>query len=171
MFSFLKRDTVDKDAARRWRDAVTAEARLPEPFLKGWITDTIYGRFNMVTLVATLAMRRLRDEGKEGLALSKAFSELLFSDFDHALRENGVGDSSIARRIRKMGEEFYGVAKAIDEALDMGGPQVHVADVIKRNSIQLDEQKALDLASHIIALSERVERLPESAILKGPDAL
>ena len=108
MFGWLKRNPVDKGAAKRWRDAVTTEARLPEPFLKGWVTDTIYGRFNMVTLIATLAMRRLRMAGGDGRALSKAFSELLFSDFDHALRENGVGDSSIARRIRKMGEEFSG---------------------------------------------------------------
>ena len=123
MFDWLKRDKVDKEAARRWRDAVTTQARSPEPYLKGWISDTIYGRFHMVALVATLAMRRLRAEGREGQALSKAFSEMLFSDFDHALRENGVGDSSIARRIRKMGEEFYGLAKAIDVALEMGGPQ------------------------------------------------
>ena len=93
MFGWLKKSSIDKDAARRWRDAVTAEARLPEPFLKGWVPDTIYGRFNMVTLVATFAMRRLRDCGADGRALSKAFGDLLFSDFDHALRENGVGDA------------------------------------------------------------------------------
>lgn len=84
MFGLFKRNSVDKTAAKRWRDAVTTEARSPEPYLKGWVSDTIYGRFNMVALVATLAMRRLRVQGQEGQALSKAFSELLFSDFDHA---------------------------------------------------------------------------------------
>jgi cytochrome b pre-mRNA-processing protein 3 len=170
MFDWLKRDTVDKEAARRWRDAVTAQARAPEPYLKGWITDTIYGRFNMVTLVATLAMRRLRAEGREGQKLSKAFAELLFSDFDHALRENGVGDSSIARRIRKMGEEFYGLAKAIDAALEMAGPQKEVAAVLRRN-IQPDQEKAMLLADHVIVLSERVDQLPDTEILSGPDAI
>jgi cytochrome b pre-mRNA-processing protein 3 len=170
MFDWLKRDRVDKDAARRWRDAVTTQARSPEPYLKGWISDTIYGRFHMVALVATLAMRRLRAEGREGQALSKAFSEMLFSDFDHALRENGVGDSSIARRIRKMGEEFYGLAKAIDVALEMGGPQAEVAAVLKRN-IQPDQDKAMHLADHVITLSERVDRLSKEDILAGPDAI
>lgn len=169
MFGLFKRDKIDKDAARRWRDAVTAEARAPEPFLKGWVTDTIYGRFNMVTLVATLVLRRLRIEGSEGRALSKAFSELLFSDFDHALRENGVGDSSIARRIRKMGEEFYGLASAIDGALELGGPQKELAKVLQRN-VQPNEEKALELATHLIALSERVDRMPDEEVLTGPGA-
>ena len=170
MFDWLKRDKVDKQAARRWRDAVTAEARSPEPYLKGWISDTIYGRFHMVALVATLAMRRLRAKGREGQNLSKAFSELLFSDFDHALRENGVGDSSIARRIRKMGEEFYGLAKAIDAALEMGGPQGEVAAVLKRN-IQPDQEKAMLLADHVVKLSERVDQLSDEEILAGPESI
>ncbi|MEL7112290.1 MAG: ubiquinol-cytochrome C chaperone family protein [Pseudomonadota bacterium] len=149
---------------------MTTEARSPEPYLKGWVSDTIYGRFNMVALVATLAMRRLRVQGQEGQALSKAFSELLFSDFDHALRENGVGDASIARRIRKMGEEFFGLANAVDAALELGGPQREVAKVIQRN-VQPDEAKALQLADHLIALSERVDRLSDADVLAGPDAI
>jgi len=170
MFGLFKRDKVDKDAARRWRDVVTAEARAPEPFLKGWVTDTIYGRFNMVTLVATLVLRRLRAEGGEGRALSKSFSELLFSDFDHALRENGVGDSSIARRIRKMGEEFYGLASAVAGALEVGGSLQELAKVLQRN-VQPNEQKALELADHLLALSERVDRLSDEDVLNGPSAI
>lgn len=170
MFGLFKRNSVDKTAAQRWRDAVTTEARSPEPYLKGWVSDTIYGRFNMVALVATLAMRRLRAQGRDGQALSKAFSEMLFSDFDHALRENGVGDASIARRIRKMGEEFFGLANAVDAALELGGPQQEVAKVIQRN-VQPDEAKALQLADHLIALSERVDQLSEADVLAGPEAI
>mgnify|MGYP001794575261 FL=1 len=170
MFGWLKKSTVDKDAVRRWRDAVTARARLPEPYLKGWVSDTIYGRFNMVTLVATLALRRLRACGAEGRVLSKAFAEMLFSDFDHALRENGVGDASIARRIRKMGEEFYGLAKAIDEALEAGAPQKEIAAVLQRN-VQPDRDKAMALADYLLLLSERVDDLSDATALAGPDEI
>ena len=146
MFGRFKKGKADPVAVGRWRDAVTKMAREPEPYLRGWTPDTIYGRFHMVALVATLAMRRFRALGAEGKSLSKAFSEMLFSDFDHSLREHGVGDSSIARRIRKMGEEFYGLASAVDEALDQGGPDKHLAEVIRRN-IQHDNGKALELAN------------------------
>lgn len=170
MFGWLKKSSVDKEAARRWRDAVTAEARLPEPYLKGWVPDTIYGRFNMVTLVATFAMRRLRDCGADGRALSKAFAELLFSDFDHALRENGVGDASIARRIRKMGEEFYGLAKAMDEALEADAPQKEIAAVLQRN-VQPNFESAMALADHLIPISERVDALSDDTAIAGPEAI
>lgn len=170
MFNWFKRKSVDKEVARRWRDAVTAQARVPEPFLKGWVTDTVYGRFNMVTLVATLAMRRMRGVGGDGKALAEAFAELLFSDFDHALRENGVGDSSIARRIRKMGEEFYGLAKTVDEALDAGGPKTELIAILQRN-VQSDEEKAKGLAHYLLDLNVQVEDLSDAQVLAGPDAL
>ena len=168
MFGWLNKTKADPDAVRKWRDAVTKLAREPEPYLRESTPDTIYGRFHMVALVATLAMRRFRDQGTEGKALSKAFSELLFSDFDHSLREHGVGDSSIARRIRKMGEEFYGLASAVDEALEQGGPDKSLAQVIQRN-IQPDGEKALELARYVLDLNQRVERVPEAQILAGPD--
>ena len=170
MFGWLKNTNTDPVAVRKWRDAVTNLAREPEPFLRGWTPDTIYGRFHMVTLVATLVMRRFREVGSDGKALSKAFSEMLFSDFDHALREHGVGDSSIARRIRKMGEEFYGLAAAVDEALEQGGPDKHLAAIIQRN-VQSDGQKALELAGYVLELHARVEQLPTEVILIGPDEL
>lgn len=170
MFNWFNRKTVAKDVVRRWRDAVTGQARVPEPFLKGWVTDTVYGRFNMVTLVATLAMRRMRELDGDGRALSKAFSELLFSDFDHALRENGVGDSSIARRIRKMGEEFFGLAKAIDAALDAGGAKKELTAVLQRN-VQADEEKAKGLALYLLELNVQVEDLSDAQVRAGPDAL
>jgi len=170
MFNWFNRKAVDKGVAQRWRDAVTAQARVPEPFLKGWVTDTVYGRFNMVTLVATLAMRRMRDLGGDGKMLSEKFTELLFSDFDYALRENGVGDSSIARRIRKMGEEFFGLAKVVDEALDAGGAKKELIAVLQRN-VQSDEEKAKSLALYLLELNVRVEDLSDAQVRAGPDAL
>ena len=167
MFGWFKKANADAGAVRKWRDATTRIAREPEPYLRGWTPDTIYGRFHMVSLVATLVMRRFRDAGREGQALSKAYAELLFSDFDHSLREHGVGDSSIARRIRKMGEEFYGLAKAVDEALEQGGPDKHLSEVIQRN-IQHDPEKALELAKYVLDLNERVERIPAELIPVGP---
>ena len=87
-----------------------------------------------------------------------------------ALRENGVGDASIARRIRKMGEEFYGLAKAMDEALEADAPQKEIAAVLQRN-VQPNFEHAMALADHLIPISERVDALSDGAALAGPDAV
>ena len=170
MFGWFKRTHPDPVSVRRWRDAVTAAARSPEPYLREWVPDTIYGRFHMVALVATLALRRLKACGAAGRAISKDFAELLFSDFDHALREHGVGDSSIARRIRKMGEEFYGLAGAVDKALDEGGGDKALADVIQRH-VQADLGKAQELAVFVRDMDVKIERLSDDTVLKGPETL
>lgn len=170
MFGWLNRKSVDPAVIQRWRDAITAAARNPEPYLREWVPDTIYGRFNMVALVSTLAMRRLRECGSDGRAMTKKLTDRLFSDFDHSLREHGVGDSSIARRIRKMGEEFFGLAKAVDAALEQGGPHKALAAVIQKN-IQPDAEKAGELAEFIIDLNEQVERLSQADLLAGPESL
>ncbi|MEL7042431.1 MAG: ubiquinol-cytochrome C chaperone family protein [Pseudomonadota bacterium] len=170
MIKLFNRKQANKAAVKRWRDAITAQARLPEPFLKGWVTDTVYGRFNMVALVAALAMRRLRDFGQEGRTLSQAISEMLFSDFDHALRENGVGDSSIARRIRKMGEEFFGLVKAIDEALGATPAKPALIAVLQRN-VQPDEADATALAAYMLDLNVDIEDLSEGEVQAGPERL
>lgn len=170
MLSWLNRKKANPEIVGRWRDAVTAAARAPEPYLRQWVPDTLYGRFNMVSLVATLAMRRLRRVGSEGEQISKGLSERLFSDFDHSLREHGVGDSSIARRIRKMGEEFFGLAKAVDAALEQGGAEKTLAVVLQKN-IQPDAEKAGELAAYVIELNETVERLSDDQVRAGPESL
>lgn len=170
MFGWLNRKSVDPAVVQRWRDSITTAARNPEPYLREWVPDTIYGRFNMVALVSTLAMRRLRDCGSDGRTITKKLTDRLFSDFDHSLREHGVGDASIARRIRKMGEEFFGLAKAVDAALEQGGPHKALAAVIQKN-IQPDAEKAGELSEFIIVLNEQVERLSQTDLLAGPESL
>lgn len=170
MFGWLNRKAVDPAIVQKWRDAITTAARVPEPYLREWVPDTIYGRFNMVALVSTLALRRLRACGSGGRAIARKLTDRLFSDFDHSLREHGVGDASIARRIRKMGEEFFGLAKAVDGALEQGGPHKALAAVIQKN-IQPDADKAADLAEFVIVLNEQVERLADEDLLSGPESL
>ena len=170
MFGWLNRSRQNKVIIARWRDAIMAKARSPEPFLNGWVEDTLEGRFQMVALVATPVMRRLRASGASGQALSKQVSEALFSSFDHALREQGVGDSSMPRRIRKMGEEFYGLARALDLAMADAASDTDPVAVIQRN-VQPDADKASQLAGLVKQLDADLGQLTEDAILRGPASL
>ena len=55
----------------------------------------------------------------------------------------------------------------VDEALEQGGPDKHLSEVIQRN-IQHDPEKALELAKYVLDLNERVERIPAELIPVGP---
>ena len=108
---------------------------LPDLYEKGLASDTFDGRFETVTLHSALIMRRLRDHGETGRKLSNELYKLVFEGFDHALRERGAGDSSIARKVRGLGERFFGLARAIDTAFEGEDQHAELRAVLVRNAI------------------------------------
>ena len=106
-------------AAGRKLHAFAVEAgRRPHFYAELGVPDTPDGRFELIVLHAALVMRHLRDAGETGKAVSQEMFDAMFSDFDAALREMGTGDTSVGKKMRKLGEAFYGRAKAYDAALE-----------------------------------------------------
>jgi cytochrome b pre-mRNA-processing protein 3 len=93
-------------------------ARDPAWFETLGVPDTLDGRFDVVGLFAALLIRRLRILPPPGAALAQAVFDAMFSDMDFNLRELGVSDMSIGRRMRAMLEAFHGRALAYDGPLD-----------------------------------------------------
>src|SRR5262249_22654300 len=81
----------------------------------------------LLVLHAFLLFRRLAQEGAAGRDLAQAVFDRMFDDMDDVLRESGVGDLSIHRKIRGMSEAFYGRIKAYDEALAGEGAALEAA--------------------------------------------
>ena len=103
-------------------------------------------------------MRRLKTLGGEALIVSEKLGETLFDRFDYAYREEGVGDASIARKVRKLGERYFGLARALDAALDSDDEEV--ANVLTRNGLGEGNTTALvklarETDNHLQALSEQ----------------
>lgn len=144
-----------KKVAKAWNLAISTKAREPQPFAAGYVPDTTEGRFHMVTLVTTLVLRRLRSIEPDGRDIADAVYRQVFASFDYALREQGVGDSSIARKVRKMGEEFFGLARAVDAALDGAETETKLSDVLVRNGIT-PADKAGWLAAWVIAREQEL---------------
>jgi cytochrome b pre-mRNA-processing protein 3 len=97
--------------------AAVAAAREPFLYRTLGVADTLDGRFDLVCLYTFLLVRRLRREAEPGPALAQAVFDAMFSDMDVTLREMGVGDLSVGRRVRAMWEAFNGRAHAYDAAL------------------------------------------------------
>jgi cytochrome b pre-mRNA-processing protein 3 len=97
----------------------TAVAAAREPHLYGrlGVPDTLDGRFEMVGLHAFLLIRRLQREVSPGPELAQAVFDAMFSDMDVTLREMGVGDLSVGKRVREMWEAFHGRAAVYEATL------------------------------------------------------
>ncbi len=112
--------------------AVTAErARASFLFESCGIPDTLDGRFDALALHAALVIDRLHRE-PDGEALAQAYFDAMFRHLDLTLREIGVQDLGVGRRIKIMAEGLQGRALAYRQALTgMGEP---LAEVLRRNA-------------------------------------
>jgi cytochrome b pre-mRNA-processing protein 3 len=100
--------------------AAVEAARAPVYFQALGVADTLDGRFDLVGLFAALVIRRARALPAPGPALAQAVFDAMFADMDFNLRELGVGDLSIPKRMRAMWEAFHGRALAYDAPLEAG---------------------------------------------------
>ncbi|MBN9563068.1 MAG: ubiquinol-cytochrome C chaperone family protein [Alphaproteobacteria bacterium] len=96
------------------------------------VPDTLDGRFDMLGLHAALLIRRLRQCPEPGPAIAQAVFDAMFSDMDRNLREMGVSDLAVGKRVRAMWEAFHGRAQAYDAALDANDPDA-LAAAVSRN--------------------------------------
>jgi cytochrome b pre-mRNA-processing protein 3 len=112
--------------------AAVAAAREPVYFERLGVADTLDGRFDLVGLFAALVIRRLRGLPAPGPALAQAVFDAMFADMDFNLRELGVGDMSIAKRMKAMWEAFHGRALAYDVPL-AAGDAAGLAAALARN--------------------------------------
>ena len=114
----IGRDKPQERAGFTLYNAVVAAARDPYLYTTLGVPDTLDGRFDMVGLHASLLIRRLRREAPPGPALAQAVFDAMFSDMDINLREMGVSDMSIGKRVKAMWEAFHGRASVYAAALD-----------------------------------------------------
>ncbi len=110
-----------EESARNLYAGIMEQARQPEFFLACGLPDTVDGRFDLLVLHVFLVMHRLKQDRAETAELSQALFDVLFQDMDESLRELGVGDMGVGRRIKTMAEGFYGRILAYERALEQGG--------------------------------------------------
>ena len=99
--------------------AIVAQARLPGFYRDYAVPDTVKGRFDLIVLHLALVLDRLA-EVPALRGLGQGIFDRFCQDMDHNLREMGVGDLTVPKQMRRMGEAFYGRAKAYREALAAG---------------------------------------------------
>jgi cytochrome b pre-mRNA-processing protein 3 len=136
--------------------AAVAAARSPFLYRELGAPDTIDGRFDLVGLYVFLLIDRLRRAAPPGPDLAQAVFDAMFSDMDVNLREMGVGDLSVGKKVRTMWEAFHGRSVAYAAPLEAGDASA-LAAALARNvwrSVEPASEGAKRLAR--LAAAQRV---------------
>jgi cytochrome b pre-mRNA-processing protein 3 len=142
MFLRPSRRQAQRESIERLYGAIVAQSRLPSFYLDYGVPDTPEGRFDLLVLHVHLAYRRLaEDEATHGDA--QELFDYFIADMDAAMRELGVGDMKVGKKMRGIGEAYYGRANAYDAALKENGDEALVS-VLQRNVFGGNETRKVE---------------------------
>lgn len=163
---FFRKDPA-VEAGEALYAAAVAQARAEPLYARFGVPDTVEGRFEMVTLHVYLILRRLRGEAGARKVGQKLF-DVMFQDMDRSLREIGVGDLSVARKIRTLAENFYGRVGAYEDALQDGARPDMLAAALGRNVYEDESaEHAQMLADYVRVAAASVADQPADDLTAG----
>jgi cytochrome b pre-mRNA-processing protein 3 len=149
---------------------IVTQAREPLFYRDLAVPDTVNGRFDMLVLHLWMVLRRLKPvEG--GLELSQALFDRFCDDMDANLREMGVGDLTVPKRMQAFGEAFYGRTAAYDLALAAGSEPLAQAlckNILNGEGSEQARALAVYAEAVIAGLAEFDEAALRSAAWKFP---
>ena len=128
---FLDLDSHDPRAVALYA-AVVDRARTPSFYTALKVADTVDGRFDMIVLHLFLILNRFPKEDRKNPVL-RALLEEHFTDMDNSLREIGVGDLRVPKKIHRMIDALYGRFETYEKALSGPTPVEDIAGALARN--------------------------------------
>lgn len=145
------------------------QARQPAFYTSLGVADRIDARFELYTLHVLILFLRLKQDGERGEVAAQKLFDVYISSLDHTLRELGVGDVSVGKKMRKLGEALYGRMSAYEKALRVGDREGLQAS-IARNVFESEDPAAGEiLTRYAVESHERLAVQSISAVEKAPD--
>jgi cytochrome b pre-mRNA-processing protein 3 len=162
---FTKARTPSRGTIEAIYGMIVTQAREPAFYRDYAVPDTVNGRFDLLLLHLWLVLRRLKTvEG--GAALSQGLFDHFCGDMDDNLREMGISDLKVPKRMQAFGEAFYGRTAAYDMALTDG--REALAQAIARNILNGENiDKARLLAAYAEATMAALDRLDAAELVGG----
>lgn len=107
MLSWLRAKSRTGRTATELYGSIVTQARRREFYIDHGVTDTPEGRFSLIVAHLFVALERLRVEGEAGQELARAVVETFVADMDASLREMGIGDFGVPKRVKKAAAALY----------------------------------------------------------------
>ncbi len=148
--------------------SVVAAGRQPALYARWGVPDTPIGRYEAIGLHMILFLHRTRGGSEAMEQLSQDVLDEFFLELDHSIRELGVGDAGVPKRMKKLGKMFYGRMKPYWTALDENNVE-NLADAVIRNVSpeNMDGLNGHAIATYMIKGAEQLSALTDDAVLRG----
>ena len=147
--------------------AIVAEARQPDLYLTHGLPDTVMGRFESLSVHVFLFLARCRDDAALK-PLAQDLVDRFIADVEDSIREIGIGDPSVPKRMRKLAGMFYERVAAYDPPL-WAGDAVGLGAALKRHALPADasDASAFGLATYMLDKKAAFDAVDTAAIMAG----
>jgi len=132
IFGLFRKRNHNQIIVVRQYDVLTSMARQPVFYTDYDVPDTVMGRFELLSAVMILFFRRTRSSATSGQELAQEIIDAFFEDIDYSIRELGIGDNSVPKRMKKLAGMFYGRLESYAAAMD-GNDRDALAAALRRN--------------------------------------
>jgi cytochrome b pre-mRNA-processing protein 3 len=165
MIFWLFRHRINRKLIDRLHGEIVAAARQENLFNDYGIADTFEGRFEAVTLHAVLVLRRLNSMPPPAPEIAQELADVVFRHFEFALRETGVGDISVPKKMKGLAEAFLGRGAAYDAALRAS--EQALTTTLSRN-VYADRTNSSRLVRYVEAVDAALAQASLDAFTIGP---
>lgn len=168
MLGRIQQRRARRKLAARHYEAIVEQSRETAFYADFGVPDTMLGRYEMVCLHAYLVLTRLQRENEECARVAQTLHDLIFDDFDVALREAGLGDMGIGHRIKKLARNLHGRISVYESGLAAGDREMD--EILRRNlyaSAEPEPQEVASMIAYLRAARLEIDTVPASALLAG----
>lgn len=173
IFGLFGKKNHNRTIVERQYAALTAMARQPGFYADLDVPDTVMGRFEMLSAVMILFFRRTRSSETSGQEIAQEIVDAFFQDIDYSIRELGIGDNGVPKRMKKLAGMFYGRLESYAAAMDRNDREA-LAQALRRNIYpepRDDAPAMLGLADWMMTAEAHLSAVSEAEIATGSASL
>lgn len=148
--------------------AIVAQARLPI-FYEGFgVPDTLDGRFVVLSLHLFAVLHRLKGGGNDAALMAQGLADSFTADMETVLREIGIGDLAIPKRVRRLAAEGAGILRAYELALDQSEAALGAAIEATLPLAEIDAKGvSARLTPYVMEMLRYLETVPVQRLCSG----
>ncbi len=156
---FGRKEPNPRDALQPLYLQLVARARQPHWYIEGEVPDSVDGRFDVLATVLTLVLLRLESE-REHAGASALVTEIFVDDMDAQMREFGMGDIVVGKRVGKLMGALGGRLGSLRTELNAEG---ELDGFIQRNLYRGEDRSPVAVAHVASALRDIQAKLQAAA--------